>query len=47
MLSDLFLVWLAAAMCFVNALDRPDQQRVWLSGLWFAVALMAVMGVTG
>lgn len=35
MVSDMFLVWLAAAVCLLAALERPDRRAFWLSCLYF------------
>ena len=42
MVSDLFLIWLAAAVCLMAALERPDRRAFWLACLYFC----GVIGVT-
>lgn len=33
-ISDMFLVWMAAFVCLMAALERPDRRAFWLACLY-------------
>jgi hypothetical protein len=46
-MSDLFLSWMAAVLCLIAAIERPDRLKFWLWCCYGCVAVGIITALTG